>query len=452
MSADWLPGVPLVESPFFEELVDSLGLDDETKRVARSLNRDGLAVLTFPEPELDDIADRLRSELAPHYAGSAQGWGARAERIFDGWRFSESVKRLAANPGILDLLRRTYGREPFPFQTNNFRVGTQQGVHTDAVHFQSVPERFVAAVWIALEDTDESNGPLVYYPGSHKLPIYSNEHVGVPAPSEDPYAHHDRFARLWQELVRVHGLERREIHVRKGQAVIWAANLLHAGARQKDPSRSRHTQATHYFFKGCCYYTPLLSTPFTGRIVYRQPVDIASGMLQASTFNGRPIPRGVIDAALRAPTLHSVPSRRALEVCSLRELFSPRDLPPQGLQVEADYLLLHPNGVGRPPATLLIDGVRLQAETHFVSDLEVANERSGPVVFGIELRDADGREIVARTYRLEGGGRTEAQVELPVNLSRCSLTLTTRMAPEAASSHYAWARFVRPRFTRAAEG
>ena len=33
-----------------------------------------------------------------------------------------------------------------------------------------MPEGFMCGVWVALEDMDMENGPLVYYPGSHKLP------------------------------------------------------------------------------------------------------------------------------------------------------------------------------------------------------------------------------------------------------------------------------------------
>ena len=59
-----------------------------------------------------------------------------------------------------------YGREPLPFQTLNFRVGTQQEPHSDAFHFNSDPPGFMCGVWVALEDIDEASGPLVYFPGS----------------------------------------------------------------------------------------------------------------------------------------------------------------------------------------------------------------------------------------------------------------------------------------------
>jgi hypothetical protein len=45
----------------------------------------------------------------------------------------------------------------------------------------------------------------------------------------------------------------------KGQALIWAANLLHGGSVQHDPARTRWSQVTHYYFRDCIYYTPAFS-------------------------------------------------------------------------------------------------------------------------------------------------------------------------------------------------
>ena len=69
-----------------------------------------------------------------------------------------------------------YDREVVPFQTLNFLRGTQQMAHSDTIHFSSLPAKFMAGVWIALEDVTHENGPLFYYPGSHKMPEYNFNH------------------------------------------------------------------------------------------------------------------------------------------------------------------------------------------------------------------------------------------------------------------------------------
>ena len=90
-------------------------------------------------------------------------------RVQDAWVVSESVRSIATAPAVIELLRATYGREPLPFQTLNFRVGSEQRPHSDAMHFNSEPPGFMCGLWIALEDIGPDQGPLVYYPGSHRL-------------------------------------------------------------------------------------------------------------------------------------------------------------------------------------------------------------------------------------------------------------------------------------------
>ncbi len=62
---------------------------------------------------------------------------------------------------------------------------------------------------------------------------------------------------------------------KKGEALIWSANLLHGGAVQKDPKRTRWSQVTHYYFENCAYYTPMYSNPAAGLMEWRRElVDI----------------------------------------------------------------------------------------------------------------------------------------------------------------------------------
>ena len=134
--------------------------------------------------------------------------------------------------------------------------------------FQSDPPGFMCGVWVALEDMDLDNGTLVYYPGSHKLPVPTWEEIGealgepIEREAYDSYAEfmqaRDRFNEEFAQLmIERHNLEPEYATIRKGQAMIWSTNLLHGGSVQKDHSRTRHSQVTHYFFEGCRVYTPL---------------------------------------------------------------------------------------------------------------------------------------------------------------------------------------------------
>ena len=88
----------------------------------------------------------------------------------DAWKISDAARGVALAPAVLAALDQLYGRTPRPFQTLNFPIGTQQPAHSDSMFFSASPPKFMCGVWIALEDMDTENGPLVYYPGSHKLP------------------------------------------------------------------------------------------------------------------------------------------------------------------------------------------------------------------------------------------------------------------------------------------
>ena len=246
-----LPGVPDVESPFFERIFASKTVSAEGLALARQLRENGYAVIDFPDSDFDARAARIKADLAPHFDfddWKTRGWSANEGlRIQDAWRSNDDVKAIAANPGILNLLSEIYGRAAFPFQTLNFPVGTQQETHNDSVHFSSIPERFMCGVWVALEDTDDCNGSLEYYPGSHSLPQYINEHIGVCAAEQfDGQSPYGSFLNLWKELIDTLGIERESFHAKKGQALIWASNLLHGGSRHMDPKRTRWSQVTHY--------------------------------------------------------------------------------------------------------------------------------------------------------------------------------------------------------------
>jgi ectoine hydroxylase-related dioxygenase (phytanoyl-CoA dioxygenase family) len=177
-------------------------------------------------------------------------------RIQDAWLGSQDVKAIARAPKILALLRELYGREPLPFQTLNFRVGTQQQPHADAFHFNSDPPGYMCGVWVALEDIDESSGPLVYYAGSHRLPEVSPADLLI-APTQEEYPKYEAYV---QEQIEREGLEPRLGTLRKGEALVWASNLLHGGSPRADPQRTRRSQVTHYFFSDCRYWTPMLSS------------------------------------------------------------------------------------------------------------------------------------------------------------------------------------------------
>ena len=287
------PGLPLIESPLFPTLKADWGLTTEEERIANDLHEKGYAVFDFPDTALDTRIDRIQHHLGPSYgidfndAESDKTVGER--RIQDAWQFDEDVHAIATNQAVIDLLSQLYGRNAFPFQTLNFPVGTQQEAHSDSVHFSSLPERFMCGVWLAMEDIRPDAGPLFYYPGSHKWPIMTNSLIGRRGYGSDLTSAQDPYGPAWRALCDVHNAQEEVFLARKGQALIWCANLLHGGSRQNNNTLTRWSQVTHYYFDNCIYYTPAFSDEAIGKLHLRNLVAISDGKPRPNQYLGREV-------------------------------------------------------------------------------------------------------------------------------------------------------------------
>lgn len=288
-----LPGLPLIESPLFPALAPSLDLTREETRIANELHERGFAVFEFPDPVLADRIERIQCRLGPlfeiDFANPESDKTQSLRRIQDAWDQDDDVRAIAANPQVLALLSKLYGRSAFPFQTLNFPVGTQQDVHSDSVHFSSLPERFMCGVWLAMEDITADSGPLFYYPGSHRWPIITNAMIGRRGSGSDLTSAQDPFAPAWNALCDATGAQQETFLARKGQALIWCANLLHGGSVQNDPRLTRWSQVTHYFFEDCIYYTPAFSDEAVGQLQLRNIRAISDGKARPNLYMGQEV-------------------------------------------------------------------------------------------------------------------------------------------------------------------
>ena len=278
-----LMNIPWTESPFFEQLLAESSYTDDIKAKIRFFSEKGYLIL---DPEVEDFGGLSRTIIT----GLAEEQKKRGSRIQDAWRFLPAVKTLACHPTLREWLKRLYQREPVPFQTLNFSVGTEQATHSDLIHFSSAPERFMAGVWFALEDVDEDNGPLHYYPGSHKLPVFDLHDIGLSKSTlknrEDQYKQYEQFVKT---LMETSGFEKTTIRIKKGSCLIWSANLFHGGNPILDKSRTRHSLVTHYYFEQSRYYQPLYSDVYLGDIAWKNIVNIYTGKHEPHVYNGQKV-------------------------------------------------------------------------------------------------------------------------------------------------------------------
>ena len=292
--------VPWVFSPFFEASLASSGLTAEQVHAARAYRAKGYLVLEEPVVD-EEVLDRAVRDMEGRYTDTQTGYSEPSRKL-DAWRELPSVAQVARSAVVLETLELLYGRPAFPFQTLNFERGTQQRAHSDTIHFHSVPARFMAGVWVALEDIHPDSGPIVVYPGSHVLPVFDPFDLGF----EATWDNHDLYEDAIGAIVDAAGLEPLSLPLRKGQAVIWAANLLHGGEAVRDPGRTRLSQASHYYFEDCFYYQPGASDPLVGRLALKDVEEVGTGRRVPNLYRGRPVeewlaPRGsgVLDRLLR---------------------------------------------------------------------------------------------------------------------------------------------------------
>jgi hypothetical protein len=273
---------PWVESPFFERILAGLGLSPDLEVIARKYHDDGYVVLdeVITDEQADSICEEVAGCFDPPYPP-----GSDHIRRQDAWTLSPGARALACHESIIDLLTTLYGRPAFPFQTLNFPRGTGQREHSDSIHFSCRPERYMCGVWVALEDVAEDQGPLFYYPGSHKLHQYDYYDLWMTVGQTDYRAYEDFLI----ELMAAEGIERELLCVPKGSALIWASNLVHGGSPVTREDSTRKSQVTHYYFDGCLYYTPMHSDPITGEYQLCEPIDVRTGEKRWSTWNGLPI-------------------------------------------------------------------------------------------------------------------------------------------------------------------
>lgn len=177
-------------------------------------------------------------------------------KVMFAFHHSELLRKAVHDRRILDVMDFLLGKKVKVFQSINFLTGSEQAAHSDSIHMTTYPLGYMIAAWIALEEITPENGPLVYHPGSHKLPYLLNgsfDHGGNRfVIGEDAYA---RYEEAVDRSIAQGGLERKELIAQPGDVLLWHANLLHGGKKMTTPNASRKSMVIHCFADDVlCYH------------------------------------------------------------------------------------------------------------------------------------------------------------------------------------------------------
>lgn len=194
-------------------------------------------------------------------------------RVIEGWKKSKFIKNLCFQKKVTAFMHFVYGREPVPISTINFLKGTEQPLHSDYIHFGSSPELYLAGAWYALEKVDDSNGPLIICPESHKLGIvdFTDLNLKIPKSTIELKKNYTIYEKYLEETIKEKKLKKKKIFLNKGDVLIWSANLLHGGSKIKKKNKTRISQVIHYHFKNLNrIYNPCFSSRSNGIFADRE--------------------------------------------------------------------------------------------------------------------------------------------------------------------------------------
>jgi ectoine hydroxylase-related dioxygenase (phytanoyl-CoA dioxygenase family) len=194
-------------------------------------------------------------------------------RIVESYKKSCNCKALAKHPVVKDALSYLFDSNPVPFSTINFLRSTQQPLHSDYVHFGTLPELNLVGAWIALEDINPRSGPLQVVPGSHKMDIFEYIQLvdSLPKKLTDVKKQYTLYENWVRDEIKKRKLKPITPKLKKGQCILWAANLLHGSPDCQDSTLSRKSQVTHWTFD-CVkmHYNPNFSIPSEKKYIKRE--------------------------------------------------------------------------------------------------------------------------------------------------------------------------------------
>jgi ectoine hydroxylase-related dioxygenase (phytanoyl-CoA dioxygenase family) len=159
------------------------------------------------------------------------------------WYFPRAGE-LIFPPPVLRFLTLLYQRPPVAFQTMSMRKGSEEPLHIDTGPLTLTEPMTMAASWVALEDVQPHSGEFEFVPGSHLLPEVLND--GTYKGHNGDMIAYGKVLQRTREMCEERGLKTERFVAKKGDVLIWHADLMHGGAPIEDPERTRKSLVAHF--------------------------------------------------------------------------------------------------------------------------------------------------------------------------------------------------------------
>jgi len=266
-----------------DQIAERAGNDPDDHRILSSWVRDGYAIVEDVVPH--DLIDAMLTELDSAFTATAPLPGLEfcdlefdadghrvtvdhgqllarpveqrlAARERSNWRVHAFVEQSAAADAVrrdLELQRLASMILGFDTQATysiNFHNGSRQDLHQDSCVFHLGVPNLIVGAWVACEDIVEGAGPLVYYPGSHRGPLFA-EFDDYPNTNLRTAPDAASAARYTAGVVaESNDFEEHKFLARKGDVLFWHGMLIHGGAAITEPGLTRKSLILHFVPSG----------------------------------------------------------------------------------------------------------------------------------------------------------------------------------------------------------
>jgi ectoine hydroxylase-related dioxygenase (phytanoyl-CoA dioxygenase family) len=165
-------------------------------------------------------------------------------KVSDVHSYYANAGELVFPPPVLRFLTQIYDRPPVVFQTMTMRKGSQENLHIDTGPLTLTEPMSMAASWVALEDVQPQSGEFQFVPGSHRLPELL--HYGTDKGHHGDYREYGTILETTLRMCEERGLKTETFMAKKGDVLIWHADLMHGGAPIQDHTRTRKSLVAHF--------------------------------------------------------------------------------------------------------------------------------------------------------------------------------------------------------------
>ena len=199
--------------------------------------------LALFEAAWDAPPDRIFLHWNRQYLPMDRTYYDEVTKVSELHTYFERAGDLIFPPAVLRFLTQIFERPPVAFQTMTMRKGSEENLHIDTGPLTLTEPMSMAAAWVALEDVQPLSGEFQFVPGSHRLPELL--HYGTDKGHGGDYEEYDKILKTTLRTCEERGLHTETFMAKKGDVLIWHADLMHGGAPIQDRQRTRKSLVAH---------------------------------------------------------------------------------------------------------------------------------------------------------------------------------------------------------------